>query len=462
MISTQRSMRAHLILAAMLAMALPLPSQANAQETRRYRVHTHGRQRTHDVTSLAELDSAPGRWVVEPLGRSPLTPEEMGVLRNLGSNVVGLRVTRLKPGKQALQQLLNVRPWAVLDFSLWSDLTDDSLATLPVMDSLLEVRLDGCAQVSDVGVLAVLKAAPRLRSVDISGLSRVTDEVLVALQGRQLSELRAANCRGIQFALDEALLVSALRNLRVVVLHGCSPAPALFRSLARCERLEEVDLSAVDVTDSDLALALRSARGPIALRVIGCDSLTDEGLLQICVPLVELSADDVPGITTATIRHLVEVSRESLRTLSLFGCEGIDSVAELGRLSALESLDLVGCKGASGFQQVAWEDMRNLAFLSLSATDVSDDDVPALLKAPALRELCLAGTRVTDLAGRLVARHPTLMKLVFTECLAFGDEGFMALATSPGLKEVWVDGSAVSADAASRLAEICPALQVHR
>lgn len=442
-----------------------LANPASAQETRRYRLQDCDRGAICELASLADLASSTlssHEWTIEPLGALPLTVDEERALRDLPACVTGLCVTTLEPAGPELARLLGLRPWRVLDFSRWNDLTDDLLCTLPRLETLRAVYLDSCIQVSDRGVLAVLAAAPHATALDLSLLPKVTDKTIAALDGRGLEALCAGGCWGLAFSLDDGLLASVLRDLRILELPGLHPAPALFKALSQCTHLELVDLTGTSMTDDELECAFRSSPGPLALRVSSCYALTDRGFSRLRLPLRELSADEIPGLSSAAIRQLVERSRDTLRTLSLVGCQGVTSVSQLGELRNLESLDLMSCTAIDDLDQVEWQNLRSLEFLSVAAIPAADGDLAALLRAPALVELRLAGTLVTNGAGRLIAAHPTLSKVDLAECAGFGDEGLLALAASPQLADVQVERSAVTKDAVSPLLVLRPALKVDR
>lgn len=200
-------------------------------------------------------------------------------------------------------------------------LTDKGLLQLQELCQLEVARLDNCHGICGRGLLA-LTASHRLHTISLSGCRRLTDEAIINISN--METLQSLNLEGCRCLTDRSL--AALSGL----IH-----------------LQKLDLSQCDLV-SDTGLAhLEDLEQLEELSLGWCRSISDRGL----------------DILTAQLGR-----SEALRVLRLARCAITNSgVGYLGRLKALEELDLNGCANVSSVSLGrALEKMPSLQQLDVS------------------------------------------------------------------------------------------------
>lgn len=189
----------------------------------------------------------------------------------------------------------------LLDLRGSQRLTDRGLMQLTDLSRLEVAKLDNCHALVGRGLLA-FSVSRRLHTLSLANCRRLTDEATINIS--HLSSLEALSFDGCRCLTDRSLAaISELYNLRRLDLSQC-------------------DL----ITDSGLE-HLESVEALEELSLGWCRSITNEG---------------INALTTQPGRALM------LRVLRLARCMITDDGVEyLGRLSALEELDLNGCSNIS-------------------------------------------------------------------------------------------------------------------
>ena len=189
----------------------------------------------------------------------------------------------------------------VLDLRGSQGLTDRGLMQLQDLSSIEVVLLDHCHSLVGRGLVA-LAVSHRLHTLSLANCRRLTDEAVINIS--HLMSLEALSLDGCRCITDRALM--ALANL--------------------------YDLRKLDLSQ--------------------CDLISDEGIehLQDLEHLEELSLGWCRQLTDTGLGHLTNHSGRAttMRVLRLARCPISDrGVRYLGRLRALEELDLNGCTGIS-------------------------------------------------------------------------------------------------------------------
>lgn len=185
----------------------------------------------------------------------------------------------------------------LLDLRGSQRLTDQGLMQLHDLQSLEVVKLDGCHSLVGRGLLA-FAGSHRLHTLSLANCRRLSDEAIINIS--HLVSMEALSVDGCRCLTDRSL--AAISNLY---------------------ELQKLDLSQ-------------------------CDLLTDEGLehLEELQFLNELSLGWCRLVSDSGLDTLTQQPGRSttLRILRLARCPITDQgVVHLGRLSALEELDLNGC-----------------------------------------------------------------------------------------------------------------------
>lgn len=226
-----------------------------------------------------------------------------------------------------------------LDTSFCRGITVEVLRALPKLPALQVLKLDGCQEVDDEGLLAmaqrcqglrilslywnvkatdkgfakVLRAQPNesLQSVSFSGCKHLSDETVQRLmsRGANLEILDLTRCP--QVSDTGALLVfEHSEKLRVLRLYAMAQlSPAAFAPLKRLVHLEELDLCGCRLEDQQLVEFLAAA-APSRLHTLNltwCPALTDAAALAVareCPRLDWLSYFGNTNISAAAIEAL--------------------------------------------------------------------------------------------------------------------------------------------------------------
>ena len=208
----------------------------------------------------------------------------------------------------------------ILDLRGSHHLTDRGLLQLPILQYLEEVRLDNCHSLVGHGLLAC-SSSRALHTVSLSNCRRLTDTAVINISHISLQNLFLGGCRCLT---DRSL--SALGEMR---------------------ELHRLDLSRCDlITDK----GLESLEGLVALEEVNigwCRLITDAGL---------------DCLTRQPHRD------HNLRVLSIARCHITnDGMDHIGRLTALEELDMNGCTDVQSYALAnALGRLHNLTHLNAS------------------------------------------------------------------------------------------------
>lgn len=242
------------------------------------------------------------------------------------------------------------------------------------------------------------------------------------------------------------------------------------RKVVRFAHLTHLDLSTTHITDQGMQ-ELKSAAGIVDLNLHFAEYVTDEGLAAIKgwkklkrlnihgTKASDTTLEHISGITTLEVVNvgsamITDVGLErlsslpNLRELTIGGNElGDAGLQALRQLPGLTFLDLSGRQGTDS----------NVWTISMS-----DRGLDALLTLKELRELrfgCtslgvgIEGTRFATVSAMSVTTRwleqlktlPKLERLKLQGCDRLDDEAMNVLAAFPGLKEIDLKGSAVTA-----------------
>ncbi|GKY95273.1 hypothetical protein MPSEU_000489400 [Mayamaea pseudoterrestris] len=298
---------------------------------------------------------------------------------------------------------------AVLDLRGSQHLTDHGLLQLTGLNCLKEVRLGSCHSLVGHGLL-VCSSSMSLHTVSLFNCRRLTDEAVIS--------------------------ISHLLSLENLFLGGC-----------RC--LTDRSMKAIE----DLCSLRR-------LDISRCDLITDEGLesLENLSALEELSLGWCRRITDAGMDYFTrQPHRErNLRVLNVARCAITNTGVEfIGRLQALEQLDMNGCNNISssalattvgrlmhltnlnasycpGILRARFQGrVESLKVLDLRYSAVSNAHLLRFTTLPALEELNLDSCDVGDVAITYLADNdvcPNLLSLDMADCNDLTDAGMAKIA----------------------------------
>mmetsp|Transcript_20650 Transcript_20650/g.36294 ORF Transcript_20650/g.36294 Transcript_20650/m.36294 type:complete len:854 (-) Transcript_20650:1632-4193(-) len=262
----------------------------------------------------------------------------------------------------------------LLDLRGSQRLSDKGLKQLSDLSSLEVAQLDGCYSIQGKGLVA-FSLSHRLRSLSLANCRRLTDEAIINIS--HLTCLETLSLDGCRCLTDRSMeAIGCLTQIKKLDLSQCDLiTDAGLEQIARLHKIEELSLG-------------------------WCRSISDHGIRVLC---------SQPGRS------------KNLRVLSLARI-GItdDGVGDLGKLQALEELDLNGCSslGSSclgdvlakliklkildvsycpGILRSSWQGKVNsLKTLECCYSAVRDSHLSRFTDLPALEEINLDSCPLTD------------------------------------------------------------------
>ncbi|KAK3308364.1 uncharacterized protein B0T15DRAFT_106438 [Chaetomium strumarium] len=248
-------------------------------------------------------------------------------------------------------------------------------------------------QISETSIYAIAKHCPRLQGLNVSGCRRISNESLIQLARncRQIKRLKFNNCTQIT---DEAVLAFAENcpNILELDLHQCREIgnEPVSRVLTKGKSLRELHLANCDLVDDSAFLSLPPNRTYENLRILNLGSCT--------------------RLTDRAVEKIVEVAPR-LRNLVLQKCRNITDVA----VYAISKLG------------------KNLHYLHLGhCGHITDDAVKRLVNScNRIRYIDLGCcTLLTDDSVTKLAALPKLKRIGLVKCSNITDASVLALANA--------------------------------
>ena len=188
-----------------------------------------------------------------------------------------------------------------------------ALAASPcAASSLSSLCLSGCKRIEDDGLCALLAAAPLLRSLNLTRCLSLGD-----------ASLRALSHAPCAVRLEELILYAG---------GGQYSQPALAEALrATGGTLRRLDLCGCEGAGDEALTSLCSAATELPLQVLNltwCQGVSDAGLAPLLSRAARLEWLSVHGnlsVTGAVVDALAQTCGETLRSLDVRGCTGIEA-----------------------------------------------------------------------------------------------------------------------------------------
>lgn len=284
-----------------------------------------------------------------------------------------------------------------------SGVSNDAMPSLAEMPNLETVDLYG-TKAGDIG-LAKLATSQSVKAV-FAGMTQITDEGVASLCS--LENLRALSADADNPAYRDGKSSPQISDDAI-------------NSLAKCHKLEYLDLSGSRLSDAGLA---RLASALPSLRVLGVEysKVTENGL--------------------AALRKLPR-----LQGLAILGIPATDKVAlHISALPALRELRAEPQSSDKGVERLSG--LRQLRHLSLMGPSITNDCMKYIARMESLRSLVIQDTAVTDVGVEQITGMPTIAQVTLsgdgmtTQCIS-------TLATLPKLESLSLSRIA-SASAGSR------------
>jgi Leucine-rich repeat (LRR) protein len=236
---------------------------------------------------------------------------------------------------------------------------------------------------------------PHLTHLDLS-LTHITDQGMQELKG--LTGIVDLNLRFAEYVTDEGLAaIKGWRKLRRLNLHGTKISDTSLEHIAGITTLESLDIGSAMITD--VGLERLSTLTNLKELTMGGNELGDAGL-QALRQLPGLTYLDLAGRqgtdSNVWTLSMSDTGLEAILTLKelrdlRFGCTSLGVGVEGTRFATVSAMDVT----------TRWlEKMKALSKLERlkvqGCAKIDDNSVAVLTAFPALKELDLKGTSVTD------------------------------------------------------------------
>ncbi|XP_064460479.1 F-box/LRR-repeat protein 2-like [Ornithodoros turicata] len=300
-------------------------------------------------------------------------------------------------------------------------------------DSLTELSLVSCVQLSHAGILSLCRTLPGLEVLDLAENYHVTDLSLASICDTltQLRELDMTRCRLL--TSHSVAEIARLQRLRALSLSSCCKVSSAGFVEALCSNsrpgMKRLDVSYCNIDTYTVVALAKSLPNLTHLDLTSCPLLTDEAVHVISQNMRRLICLRMAGCETVTDNGICsDRTREDGKTRS----------KSLALLESLEELNLRGCK------------------------HLSDDGLGASVRFVGLRHLDLSlCQKLTDVGLACIGSHnPSLEHLVVSKCILLTDFGVIGtLERLSRLRHLDVQGCPKVTDAALHRMSRCGALR---
>lgn len=310
-------------------------------------------------------------------------------------------------------------------------LTDEGVEFLGRLSGLMELDLNGCANIGGPGLGRALERMPQLQILDVSYCPGI---LRTSWQGKIPSLKNLELCySGVKDShLSKLINLPALEEIN---LDSCPVGDWAIAHLADnnvVPNLKSLDLADTDITDLGM-VHLPTFQKLTRLSLFYCN-ISNGGLRHIAeLKELEVLNLDSREISDNGLSHLRNL--QNLRCLDIFSGRVTDSgCAHISRIKSLESLELCG-GGVGDLGCTLIAGLENLTSLNLSQNErITNPGASALAVLKNLKALNLSNTRV-DAAAHL--RLPkSLQSLALYGCRGIEDANGLSLLQTdlPSLK----------------------------
>lgn len=282
------------------------------------------------VQSADTIPAAEGQWIAEAGG---------AVIRDAAGKITGADLRASWVTDTDLRKLMLLPDLTYLDLSL-TRITDQGMQEIRNLPGIVELNLHFAEYVTDEG-LAAIKGWKRLKRLNVHG-AKISDTTLDHISG--IATLESVNV-GSAMITDVGLeRLSTLPNLKELTMGGNEVGDAGLQALRQMPGLTYLDLSGRQGTDSNVWAIAMSDSGLDAVL-----SLKDLRDLRFGCTFVGVGVEGSRFATVSAMsvntRWLEKMkSLKKLEKLRLQGCNRVDdeSLAVLASFPALSELDLKG------------------------------------------------------------------------------------------------------------------------
>ncbi|KAI2777957.1 RNI-like protein [Daldinia loculata] len=300
--------------------------------------------------------------------------------------------------------------------ALADKVSDGSVMPLAVCTRVERLTLTNCKDLTDLGLMPLVRSNKNLLALDISGDNNITERSIVAIAEncRRLQGLNVSNCKQIS---NESMvqLAENCRYIKRLKLNDCEQLndSAIIAFANNCPNILEIDLhQCVNIGNEPVTALLAKGRSLRELRLANCDIIDDGAFLSLPSKIYEhlriLDLTSCTRLTDRAVEKIIEVAPR-LRNLVLAKCSNITD-------SAVYAISRLG---------------KNLHYVHLGhCRHITDDAVKRLVQScNRIRYIDLGCcTHLTDESVVQLARLPKLKRIGLVKCSSITDESMYALA----------------------------------
>lgn len=374
--------------------------------------------------------------------RLNLKPNQNPIYQSL--SVRGVTDVQVLSLKRSLRDLTSHVPIKKLKLSGCYNVTDYSLSSTVNLDTLVDLDLSLCKQITDLSLYSIVGKARNLQRLDLGGCCNLTDRglLLISYGLRNLVKLDLRSCysltdRALQYLSGEVQIhepktfnflakVGLIENPNCVICkRGGGPSSSSSR-----HNSNKIILPKIDETTKFGMLKLET------LVLQDCQKISDVSLDYISriESVQNLNLSFCVNITDNGLKHLKKLPK--LSEVNLRSCDNITDVAliNLKDCPTIKHLDVSFCEKICNLNYFLCKHLRTL---SLSACDISDTALMAV-DLGALETLNLGQCRkITDVGLKAIAEKCARLRYIdLYGCSGVTTKGIEAIMRLETLKHV--------------------------
>jgi internalin A len=280
--------------------------------------------------SAAEVTAGDARWIEDAGGT---------IVRDAAGKITGVDLRASWVTDTDLRRLMRLPDLTYLDLSL-TRITDQGMQEIRSLPGIVELNLHFAEYVTDEG-LAAIKGWKRLKRLNVHG-AKISDTTLDHISS--IASLESVNV-GSAMITDVGLeRLTSLPNLKQLTIGGNEVGDAGLQALRQMPGLTYLDLNGRQGTDSNvwsIAMSDRGLEAVLSLKELrelrfGCT------FVGVGVEGDRFASVSAMNVTTRWLEKMKSLSK--LESLKVQGCKRVDddSLAVLAAFPALRELDLKG------------------------------------------------------------------------------------------------------------------------
>ncbi|KAI1339448.1 hypothetical protein F5Y15DRAFT_73305 [Xylariaceae sp. FL0016] len=313
---------------------------------------------------------------------------------------------------------------------LAKDVNDGSVLPLAVCTRVERLTLTNCKNLTDTGLIPLVKSSKQLLALDISGDINITEASIFAIAEKceRLQGLNISNCRQVS---NESMvkLAERCRYIKRLKLNDCKQLTdiPILAFANNCPNILEIDLHQCELVGNEPVHALLARGNSLReLRLAGCELIDDHAFLTLP--------------STRTYEHLRILDLTSCSQLTDRAVEKIIDVAP-----RLRNLVLAKCSNITDAAVYAISGLgKNLHYVHLGhCRNITDEAVKRLVRCcNRIRYIDLGCcSHLTDESVTQLANLPKLKRIGLVKCASITDESMYALARANNRTHVRRDAS---------------------